>query len=111
VADSRQGQQWAGMVTFLFLVPLFFSPLLGSDPDTAPLVALTLFPTTSLLTIAVRWSATAIPLWQLVASWVILAACAGAGIWAAPRVFRHGMLRYGKRMTIRNVVSALRARG
>jgi ABC-2 type transport system permease protein len=111
VADSRQGQQWAGIVTFLFLLPLFFSPMLGSNPDGPALVALTLFPTTSLLTIAIRWSATAIPLWQLLVSWAILAACAGAGVWAAPRVFRQGMLRYGKRMSLRSVIQAMRVQG
>ncbi len=111
VADPRQGQQWTGLISFFFLLPLFFSPLLGSSPDGPPLVALTLFPTTSLLTIAVRWSATVIPLWQLVGGWVILAACAGAGIWAAPRVFRQGMLRYGRRMTLRSLADALRTRG
>jgi ABC-2 type transport system permease protein len=111
VADSRQGQQLTGVITFAFLIPLFFSPLLGSNPDGPLMVALTLFPTTSLLTIAVRWSATAIPYWQLIASWLILALCAGIGIWAAPRVFRQGMLRYGKRMSLRGVIEAVRARG
>lgn len=111
VADSRQGQQWGGVVTFLFLLPLFFSPLLGSSPDGPALVALTLFPTTSLLTVAIRWSATAIPLWQFIVGWVVLAVCAAAGVWAAPRVFRQGMLRYGKRMTLRSLVGALRAHG
>lgn len=111
VADARQGQQWVGVVTLLFLLPLFFSPLLGSSPDGPLMVALTLFPTTSLLTVAVRWSATVIPLWQLILGWAILAACAGVGFWAAPRVFRQGMLRYGKRMTLRGVIDAAKARG
>ncbi len=43
------------------------------------MVALTLFPTTSLLTVAMRWGATVVPLWQLILSWVILAGCAGFG--------------------------------
>ncbi len=111
VADSRQGQQLVGVINLLFLLPLFFSPLLGSSPDGPLMVVLTLFPTTSLLTIAVRWSATVIPIWQLALSWMILAACAAAGFWAAPRVFRQGMLRYGKRMTLRSIVAAVRARG
>jgi len=75
------------------------------------MVFLTLFPTTSLLAIAIRWGATLIPLWQLVTSWVILILCAGIGFWAAPRVFRQGMLRYGKRMSLRGFFDAVRARG
>ena len=111
VTDTRQGQQMAGAVSFLFLLPLFFSPLLGSDPDGPVMVVLTLLPTTSLLTVAIRWGATVVPLWQLVLSWVILAGCAGFGIWAAPRVFRRGMLRYGRRLTLRGMIDAMRARG
>ena len=111
VTDTRQGQQLAGAISILFLLPLFFSPLLGSDPDGPLMVALTLFPTTSLLTIAIRWGATVVPLWQLILSWVILAGCAGFALWAAPKVFRRGMLRYGQRMTLRSVFDAIRARG
>jgi ABC-2 type transport system permease protein len=111
VTDTRQGQQVVGAISFLFLIPLFFSPLLGSDPDGPLMVVLTLFPTTSLLTVAIRWGATIVPLWQLILGWVILAGCAGLGIWAAPRVFRRGMLRYGRRMTLRSIFDAVRARG
>jgi ABC-2 type transport system permease protein len=111
VTDSRQGQQLAGAISILFLLPLFFSSLLGSNPDGPLMVTLTLFPTTSLLTIAMRWGATVVPLWQLILSWVILTGCAGFALWAAPKVFRRGMLRYGQRMTLRNVFDAIRARG
>ncbi|MBN1628250.1 MAG: ABC transporter permease [Thermoleophilia bacterium] len=111
VADSRQGQQLVGVINLFFLLPLFFSPLLGSNPDGPLMIFLTLFPSTSLLTIAVRWSATVIPVWQLIAAWLILVACAGLGFWAAPRVFRQGMLRYGKRMSLRGVMDAMKARG
>jgi ABC-2 type transport system permease protein len=111
VTDSRQGQQLAGAISILFLLPLFFSSLLASNPDGPLMVTLTLFPTTSLLTIAMRWGATVVPLWQLILSWVILTGCAGFALWAAPKVFRRGMLRYGQRMTLRNVFDAIRARG
>jgi ABC-2 type transport system permease protein len=111
VNDTRQGQQIAGALSLLFLLPLFFSPLLGSNPDGPLMVVLTLFPTTSLLTVAIRWAATSVPVWQVVASWLILVGCAGAGLWSTPRVFRHGMLRYGRRMTLRAMFSAVRSRG
>lgn len=111
VADTRQGQQIAAGVSMLFLVPLFFSPLLATNPDGGLMVALSLFPTTSLLTLAMRWGATLVPWWQVVAGWVILTSFAAAGFWAAPRVFRYGMLQYGRRMTLRTMLNAVRARG
>ncbi len=111
VTDTRQGQAIAGAFSFVFLLPLFFSPLLGSNPDSPAMVVLTLFPTTSMLGVAVRWSATLIPLWQLIVGWLLLAASAAAGLWAAPRVFRQGMLRYGRRMRLGAVLRAMKARG
>ncbi len=111
VADTRQGQQMSGLISMLFLLPLFFSPLLATSPDGTLMMMLTLFPTTSMLAVAVRWGVTVVPLWQLIAAWIILAVSAELGIWAAPRIFRRGMLRYGRRMTLRNVADALRSRG
>lgn len=111
VADTQQAQVLAGALSFMFLLPLFFSPLLGSDPDGPLMVVLTLFPTTSMLTVAIRWAATVVPVWQVVAGWLILAGCAIAGLWLAPRVFRYGMLRYGRRMSLRMMVHAVRSRG
>lgn len=111
VSDTRQGQQIAGAASMLFLLPLFFSALLGSNPDGAVMVALTLFPTTSSLTLAMRWGATVVPIWEIVAGWVILAGCAAACLWATPKVFRYGMLHYGRRMTLRTIMSAMRSRG
>ena len=48
-------------------------PSARQQPRLAVMVVLTLFPTTSMLAIAVRWSATLVPLWQLITSWLILA--------------------------------------
>lgn len=110
VTDSRQGQAVAGFIGLLFLLPLFFSFLLADQPNGSAMVALTLFPTTSLLSIAIRWGATTIPLWQAVTSWLILACCAGGLLWMAPRVFRRGMLRYGQRMSLRGLLDAARGR-
>jgi ABC-2 type transport system permease protein len=108
--DFRQNQQLVGIMSVLFLLPLVFSPLLGSSPDGPAMIALTLFPTTSLLTTAIRWGATTIPWWQLLGSWLILAGCAALAVWAAPRVFRREMLRYGQGSTFRRMVAAMRGR-
>ena len=41
----------------------------------------------------------------------LLLGAAAAAMWAAPRVFRAGMLRYGQRLAPRHVVAALRTGG
>jgi len=110
VADLRQGQQIAGILNMFFVLPMLFSALVFINPDSAGLVGLTLFPTTSMVTIMFRWGFTIIPLWQLVVSWVLLVAAAGSSIWAAARIFRLGMLRYGQGLNVREALAGLRAR-
>jgi ABC-2 type transport system permease protein len=109
VTETRQGQQIAGILNLMFSAPFFFVALIMTNPDSPVLVALTLFPTTALVTIIVRWSLSLVPLWQMVASWVLLVASAGLSVWAAARILRVGMLSYGQRLSLRAVWRAVRA--
>ena len=79
-----------------------------ANPNSPLLVALTLFPTTAFLTVTMRWSLTVVPVWQMVLSWVLLVTTAGFSVWAAGRVLRVGMLRYGQRLDLRAALRALR---
>jgi ABC-2 type transport system permease protein len=110
VTQVQQGQQIAGILNLLFLLPLFLIVLFLNDPNSPLLVALTLFPTTSFMTVTMRWGLTIIPAWQLVLSWLILAGTAVVSIWAASRIFRAGMLHYGQPLNLQATLSALRAK-
>lgn len=111
VTEMQQGQQIAGVLNMLFMLPFFFSALIFFNPDSPLMVALTLFPTTAFATVTLRWGMTVIPAWQLILSWLLLVATAGFSIWASARIFRVGMLRYGQRISLRGAVQILRARG
>lgn len=106
--ELQQGQQIAGILNLLFIAPFFFFALIFSNPNGPLLTVMTLFPTTSFLTVAMRWGVTGVPTWQLVTSWLLLVATAAVSVWLAARVFRLGMLRYGQRLQMREVVAALR---
>ena len=110
VTETRQGQQIAGIVNLFFAAPFSFSALIIANPNSPALVVMTLFPTTSFITVIMRWSLSGVPAWQMVLSWILLVAAAGLGIWAAGRIFRAGMLRYGQRLDLRGVFRAIRAR-
>jgi ABC-2 type transport system permease protein len=110
VTETRQGQQIAGMLNILFMLPYFLSALIISDPGSPLVTALTLFPTTAMATITMRWGVTPIPAWQLLTSWVILTLTAGLSILAAARIFRVGMLMYGQGLNWKAVWNAVRAR-
>ena len=108
VTELQYGQQIAGYFNLLFLMPFFFIVLLFSNPDSPIMVALTLFPTTSMLTLAMRWGVTQVPAWQIGVSFVLLLASGLVSIWVAARVFRLGMLRYGQPLSFAGLVDLLR---
>jgi ABC-2 type transport system permease protein len=110
VTETRQGQQIAGVLNLLFMFPYFLTVLLVANPNSPILVGLTLFPTTALVTISLRWGMTVIPLWQLVLSWLLLAGAALGSVLLATRIFKAGMLRYGQPLSARGILAAVRAR-
>lgn len=110
VTDLQEGQQAAGLVNLLFLLPLLLLTLIFTNPGHPVAVAMTLFPATAFLTVSLRWGLGSIPLWQLVASWSLLLITTLAMIWTASRIFRLGMLRYGQPLSLRTVLTALRRR-
>ena len=108
VTETRQGQQIAGALNMLFMLPFFFIVVFFSAPNSTLATILTIFPTTSFLTIALRWSMTTIPMWELILAWILVTGSAAAMIWVASRVFHMGMLSYGQRLDVKTVVRALR---
>lgn len=110
VTDLQQGQQLSGILNLLFTAPFFFFILIFTNPNSPLLIAMTLFPTTAFMTVAMRWGMTAIPAWQLIAGWGLLVATAAGSVVVAARVFRVGMLRYGQPLNLAGVAKIVRAR-
>jgi ABC-2 type transport system permease protein len=108
VTELQQGQQVAGILNLFFMVPIFLLPLILANPNHPTVVFFSLFPTTSFLTISLRWGLGTVPIWQLAVSWVLLVGTSLFTVWLAARVFRMGMLRYGQPLSLRAVVSAVR---
>ncbi|HHE73137.1 MAG TPA: ABC transporter permease [Chloroflexi bacterium] len=110
-AELRQAQQIAGFVTMLFTLPVFFIMVFVTHPDHPLLTAMTFFPTTSMITVLLRWAVSDMPGWQVVAAWLILFLSAVGSLWFAGRAFRIGMLRYGQRIRLRSVIQMFARRG
>jgi ABC-2 type transport system permease protein len=108
VTETRQGQQIAGAISMLFTLPFFVVVVFFSAPNSPLATILTLFPTTSFLTVTLRWGMTTIPLWEMIAGWVLVTASAVFMVWAASRIFRLGMLRYGQRLDLKSMLRAVR---
>ena len=108
VAQSQEGQQ-IGMIFFmLFLIPLYALMIIGETPNSAPSLVLTLLPFTSLLTVGFRSLFSVVPVWQVAASVLVQTACALGTVWLAGRAFRLGMLRYGQRLRLSEILGQAR---
>ena len=107
VTELQEGQQISGVLNLLFTFPIFFVALIFADPNNPLLIFLSFWPTTSLMSIIMRWGFTVIPLWQVALSWLICLITSILIIWLASRLFRLGMLRYGQRITLKTAFAAI----
>lgn len=111
VTEARESQQMSTLVTLPAMLPVMLISVILSQPNGALAVALSLFPLTASLTLLLRMAFATVPTWQIVASVVILLASAVGSLWLAARLFRAGMLRYGKQMNWKEIAQALRPAG
>jgi ABC-2 type transport system permease protein len=96
----------------LAIIPLYLSmgilPLLLKDPNSVWAVAASLFPLTAPYVMLPRMGLEAVPLWQLAASIGLLILAIWATLWFSSRLYRVGILMYGKRATLPELVRWLR---
>jgi ABC-2 type transport system permease protein len=100
-------QQEAQSLTFLVLLPLIggfaFFPVVVANPDGPMAVGLSLIPFFAPMLMFLRISAVTPPAWQIALSiGLLLLGIAGAVV-AGARVYRVGILMYGKRATFREI--------
>jgi ABC-2 type transport system permease protein len=104
VAEAREGQQLAGLLAIPIWIPYMLISLILENPNSSLSVVFSLVPMTSSMTMLIRQGATIIPTWQIALSSLILVVCAAGAIWLAGRAFHLGMLRYGKRISLREIL-------
>ena len=109
--EAREAQQLAGIFTLPIALPYWFITPIIMRPNGSLAVALSLFPLTAPVTLPVRAAFATIPVWQVVLSILLLVLSAAGALWLSGRAFRLGMLRYGKKMTLKELFGGIRAAG
>ena len=79
-----------------------------NDPNSAWSVAATLFPLTSPYTMISRMGMAVVPFWQIALSIILLVFTIWGMLWFSSRLYRVGILMYGKRATLPEIVRWLR---
>ncbi len=105
VTELREASQISGLFTLPIMAPIYlFYPLISNPNGTLALV-LSFFPLTAPVTLPLRAGFTVVPTPQLILNLLVLVVSAAGSVWLAGRTFRLGMLRYGKRVTLREIFS------
>ena len=96
--ESREAQQLAGFFTLPIVVPFWFTSQIMFNPNGALAVGMSMFPLTAPIAMPLRAGFTNIPWWQITITITVLVALAAFSLWLAGKIFRIGMLRYGKKV-------------
>jgi ABC-2 type transport system permease protein len=107
VSAVQEGQQLSSVVSLLMISPVWFLPVIIKDPNGPLAVITSIFPFTAPIVMMQRVALTEVPVWQLGLAFVVLIGSAVGMMWVAGKVMRFGMLRYGKRLSLRDLGQAL----
>ncbi len=103
--EAREAQQITGWFSIPIVFPLWFTNAIMFNPNGALSVAMSLIPITAPIALPLRAVFTPIPTWQIILAISLLYILAIFAIWLSGRIFRLGMLRYGKRVRFREAFS------
>ena len=108
VGGEQESRTYAGLVGIVVAIPLFFFAVFLTNPDAPIITVLTFIPFTSAMTVILKTPFAPTPTWQIVVSLVILSASTLFTMWASAKLFRWGLLLYGKKIGIGTVLQVLR---
>lgn len=103
--ETREAQQIAGLFTLPMVIPFWFIQVLMEKPNSLISIFMSIFPFTAPVSLPIRAAFSNIPVWQTVLTVLLLILFAIAALWLAGRSFRLGMLRYGKKLSLKEILS------
>jgi ABC-2 type transport system permease protein len=108
VTTAQEGGQLAMPVVFLLMAGLYMGFPVIRSPNSSFAFWVSMVPFFSPITMIVRIVTQTPPLWQIVLSLVIGAATAILMLWLSSRIYRIGMLMYGKKASVPEVLRWVR---
>lgn len=104
VSQESEVQQFSMILVMPQLVGLILMVYILGNPSAWPVVLLSLFPPCTPIVMCLRMSAMVVPWWQLALSIVLMVAATYGVLWVASRIYRVGILMYGKRPTLPEII-------
>lgn len=111
VNSDQDAQQAAMPVTILLIASIVFIQPILMNPQSRLATVMSLLPFSAPILMPLRMTLTSVPWYELVGSIVGVALACVAAIWLAARIYRVGLLMYGKRPSVRELVRWVRYSG
>lgn len=108
VDQEQDAGQLTMPVTIPIIIPILFVQSIMSNPDGTLAVVLSLIPFFSPILMIVRIAATEVPLWQIASSIILLIGTFFGALWVASRIYRTGILMYGKKPSFKDIFKWIR---
>ena len=106
--SAREGQQIAGIFSGITAIPFMVSSFLFTNPNSLLIQVLSYVPLTAPVMMLQRLGMAEVPPYQIAISLILLILGIGGALWAGAKVFRMGLLMYGKRPSASEILRALR---
>jgi ABC-2 type transport system permease protein len=90
-------------VVFFLVIPVFLMIRIINDPGSTFAVVASLIPLFTPLLMTLRISLEMPPLWQILLSYVLTFGFLVGMVWACARIYRIGILMYGKKPTFQEL--------
>jgi ABC-2 type transport system permease protein len=108
VSQESEVQQFSMIIVLPQVIGLALIVYILSNPGAWPVVLLSLIPPCTPIVMCLRMAAMAVPAWQLALSLVLMVLSIYGMVWVATRIYRVGILMYGKRPTLPEMLRWLR---
>ena len=100
VNSEKEAQQVLGPVLIVMMLPWFLVMPIIMNPDSALSTVLSLIPVYTPITMFIRILVSEPPLWQVLLSVALASGAVVFFFWVTAKIFRVGLLSYGKRPTV-----------
>ena len=107
VDNNTDSQQFTLPVTVPLIIAIISAIYIVNDPDSSLAVWMSMIPFTSPVVMMVRIPF-GVPIWQVVVSAVLLAGTFVGMTWVAAKIYRTGILMYGKKPTYKEIFKWLK---
>jgi ABC-2 type transport system permease protein len=105
---QRESQQIGGIFSFAAAIPWMVIGFIFTNPNAPIAVVLSYIPLTAPVMMLIRLGFGQVPAGQIAISLTLLVAGIAFSLWAGAKIFRVGLLMYGKRPNLKDMARALK---